>query len=46
LWGADKQSFTFSLPFLIAGVLKIFYDLTLGACFLWSKSARKENEKK
>lgn len=41
LWETDKQSFLFSSPFLIAGVLKIIYDLTLGACFLWSKSAQK-----
>lgn len=46
LWKADRQSFLFSSPFLIAGVLKIFYDLTLGACFLWSKSAKKEKEAK
>lgn len=42
LWEADADSFLFSTPFLIAGALKIFYDLTLGACFLWSKSAKKE----
>ncbi len=41
LWEADRSSFLFSSPFLIAGALKIFYDLTLGACFLWSKSAKK-----
>lgn len=41
LWETEKNSFLFSSPFLIAGVLKIIYDLTLGACFLWSKSAQK-----
>ncbi len=46
LWNTEKQSFLFSAPFLIAGALKIFYDLTLGACFLWSKSAKKNEEKK
>lgn len=45
LWQADKDSFLFSSPFLISGVLKIIYDLTLGACFLWSKSAKKEIER-
>ena len=27
----------FSVPFLIAGGVKIFYDLTLGLCFLWNR---------
>jgi predicted MFS family arabinose efflux permease len=41
LWGANPTSMLFSAPFLIAGSLKIFYDLTLGACFLWSKKTTK-----
>jgi hypothetical protein len=44
LWEARPTSFLFSAPFLIAGGLKIFYDLTLGTCFLWSKSAKKEQK--
>ena len=26
------------MPFIIAGGLKVLYDLTLGFCFLWKKS--------
>ncbi len=31
------ESFVFTLPFLIAGGIKIVYDITLGCCFLWKK---------
>ena len=44
LWEFPSDSFMFSLPFLLGGGLKIFYDLTLGACFLWNK--KKDVEKK
>lgn len=27
----------FSVPFLIAGCIKIFYDIALGLCFLWNR---------
>jgi hypothetical protein len=33
----DVDSFEFSLPFIIAGGLKIVYDITIGCCFLWNK---------
>jgi MFS family permease len=34
----------FSYPFLIAGGLKIIYDITIGCLFLWNKRAKKEEE--
>ena len=38
LWKFDPDSIWFSVPFVIGGGLKIFYDITLGFCFLWNKS--------
>jgi hypothetical protein len=31
------DSFMFTMPFLVAGGIKIVYDLVLGCCFLWNK---------
>ena len=31
------DSTAFSFPFIIAGGLKIIYDITIGCCFLWRK---------
>lgn len=45
LWEANPSSMTFSLPFIIAGGLKVFYDLALGGCFLWRKSQEKVEKK-
>lgn len=33
----NTSSFAFSIPFLIAGVTKIAYDLLIGLFFLWCK---------
>ena len=33
------------MPFIISGGLKIFYDLTLGACFLWNKKSQEKELK-
>lgn len=32
----------FSVPFLIAGGVKIIYDITIGCCFLWTQKQRKQ----
>ncbi len=31
------DSFMFTVPFLLAGGIKIVYDVTLGCCFLWNQ---------
>jgi len=38
----DPDSFKFTVPFLIAGLIKIVYDVTLGCCFLWGQ--KKKNQ--
>lgn len=43
-WQSDPSSFMFSFPFLLAGSLKIIYDLTLGACFLKTRAQMKKQE--
>ena len=43
LIGMTSDHWAFSLPFLIAGVIKIVYDLTIGCFFLWNK--KKEQSK-
>ncbi len=41
----DGDSFMFTVPFLLAGGIKIVYDLVLGCCFLWGRrSSRKMQE--
>jgi hypothetical protein len=40
----DPDSFMFTVPFLIAGGVKIVYDITLGCCFLWGQ--KKKNTEK
>ncbi len=37
----DPESFAFTIPFLLAGGIKIVYDLVLGLCFLWGQRAKK-----
>lgn len=37
----DPSSFAFSMPFVVAGVIKIIYDITLGVLFLWKQKAPK-----
>lgn len=32
----------FSAPFIIAGGLKILYDITIGCCFLWAQKNKRE----
>lgn len=34
----------FTVPFLIAGGIKIVYDITLGCCFLWNKKEKDEEQ--
>jgi hypothetical protein len=41
---ADSHSLKFSMPFLIAGGLKIVYDITIGCLFLWNQRAAKRQE--
>ena len=36
----DSTAFTY--PFVIAGGLKIVYDVTIGCCFLWKKKQEKK----
>jgi MFS family permease len=43
--GQDVSSPQFSYPFLIAGGLKIVYDITIGCLFLWNKKAKQDEEK-
>ena len=38
----NPESFEFSLPFVVAGTIKIIYDITLGALFLWKQKAPKK----
>ncbi len=38
------DSAAFSYPFIIAGGLKILYDITIGCLFLWN-SKQKQNER-
>lgn len=38
------DSDVFSYPFLIAGGLKIIYDITIGCLFLWNQRAKKNEE--
>ena len=33
----NPDNWAFSVPFLIAGVIKILYDVTIGCFFLWNK---------
>ena len=33
------DSFMFTMPFIIAGAIKIVYDIVLGLCFLWNKKS-------
>lgn len=40
------DSVEFSYPFLIAGGLKIVYDITIGCLFLWSSKAKKDEEQR
>lgn len=40
------DSVEFSYPFLIAGGLKIIYDITIGCLFLWNSKAKKDEEMK
>lgn len=40
----DPVSFKFAVPFLLAGLIKIVYDVTLGCCFLWGQ--KKKNREK
>jgi MFS family permease len=35
----------FSYPFVIAGGLKIIYDITIGCLFLWNQKAKKDEER-
>jgi hypothetical protein len=37
----DPESFAFTIPFLLAGGIKIVYDLVLGLCFLWGQRAKR-----
>lgn len=37
----DPNSFAFSMPFVVAGAIKIIYDVTLGFLFLWKQKAPK-----
>lgn len=34
---ATPGTLFFSLPFIIGGILKIIYDVSLGFCFLWNQ---------
>ena len=36
----DPDTFMFTVPFIIAGVIKIVYDVTLGCCFLWGQKKK------
>lgn len=36
------DTFGFSTPFLLAGGIKILYDITIGCLFLWNQKKRKE----
>jgi hypothetical protein len=38
---AEPNTLKFSMPFLIAGGLKIVYDITIGYLFLWNQRAAK-----
>jgi len=38
----DPNAFIFTVPFLLAGGIKIVYDITLGFCFLWNQKKPKE----
>ena len=38
----SPDTFAFSAPFLLAGGIKILYDVTLGCLFLWKK--KKQNK--
>jgi predicted MFS family arabinose efflux permease len=40
--GMDPDIIGFSVPFLIAGGVKIMYDLVLGFIFLWKKEKKEE----
>ena len=33
----NPDNWAFSVPFLIAGTIKILYDVTIGCFFLWNK---------
>jgi hypothetical protein len=37
----DPDSFMFTVPFLLAGGIKIVYDIVLGCSFLWNKKKPK-----
>lgn len=37
--GNHPSSFLFSMPFILAGSIKIVYDITLGCLFLWKQKA-------
>jgi hypothetical protein len=38
------DSFMFTMPFIIAGAIKIVYDIVLGLCFLWNKKQSEEQD--
>ncbi len=38
----DPQSFMFTVPFLLAGGIKIVYDVVLGCCFLWGQRSKRK----
>lgn len=40
----SDDDFMFSVPFLLAGGIKTFYDIALGICFLWGKKSQKDIE--
>lgn len=37
------DSFGFSMPFILAGAIKILYDITIGCLFLWNQKKQKEH---
>ena len=37
----DPDSFDFTIPFLLAGGIKIVYDVVLGCCFFWGQRAKR-----
>ena len=40
----DPESFSFTIPFLLAGGIKTAYDIALWVCFLWRNKAKKDDE--
>ena len=37
----NPDDFIFTFPFLLAGDIKIGYDIVLGCCFLWNQKKAK-----